>query len=122
MDIVQPCTRLQGHTSLTVMTSLLLLLLVCLTKVQARIHKSQHQPIPTFSLSSQVLSSSRFMESLRHHGAVVFTDLGEEYTAAVARMKEKAPSCLDGALQVHIYAIIKITFVFFRIGFLGNYG
>jgi len=82
------------------MTPLLLFLLVCLTKVQARIHKSQHQPIPTVSLSSQVLSSSRFMESLRHHGAVVFTDLGEEYTAAVARMKENAPSCLDGALQV----------------------
>jgi len=42
------------------------------------------------------------MESLHHHGAVVFKDLGEEYKTAVERMKKKAPTCLEEALQVCI--------------------
>lgn len=40
------------------------------------------------------------MQALRDHGAVIFTGLGDEYTAAIERMTEKAPSCLDGALKV----------------------
>jgi len=84
------------------MTSHLLALMVCLASmVGAEISNNRHQSLPTISMSQPAESSSTIlMQALRHHGAVVFTDLGEEYTTAIERMTEKAPSCLDGALQV----------------------
>ena len=83
------------------MTSQVLLLLVCLTSMtRAEIPDGQKmQSLPTISILSPV-SSPSLLEGLKNHGAIVFTDLGEDYTKAVEKMTEKAPSCLDGALQV----------------------
>jgi len=83
------------------MTSQVLLLLVCLTSMTwAEIPNGQKmQSLPTISVLSPV-SSPSLLEGLKNHGAIVFTDLGEDYTKAIEKMTEKAPSCLDGALQV----------------------
>jgi len=81
------------------MASKLLLLIVGLSSmVEAKISDIS-QSIPTVPISSPV-SSSSLLEGLQHHGAVVFTGLGDDYTYAVEKMTEKGPSCLDGALQV----------------------
>merc|ERR1711973_829207 len=76
--------------------------MVCLAGLAgAKIHNGQQRPtLPIISVSSPDSSSSMLMQALRDHGAVVFTGLGDEYTAAIERMTEKAPSCIDGALQV----------------------
>ena len=102
----QSATKSISRQQPSMMTSrhfpLLLLLLVPCLALGRGASLNSHHSLPTISMARRppVLSSSDLMDGLRRHGAVVFTDLGEEYVAAVGRMAEKAPACLDGALQV----------------------